>query len=337
MRRILSLISLLAIAQQASPQSATDHHIWQDARSFSPISRTATAITGEITLSGNHEFAVEGNAMRMTFGSGAAVDLTSVGASWRNWDVSNSAKQTAEVFRLSGDPGLLQNGNTLCGEDVQNQHLYAVFFQDALFDGTPSLNLAIFQSTEPPFNIESAGLCGTFTYAAAAVADDGVSPAASEKSSVESAGSGAWRLQAETNPIDDMKTVTISLVADTGTSRFGDPVILVARCKSNRTEAFVSWGDYLGNDSGDVTAEWKNVTVRVGAAEARAERWGLSTDGKATFTPRWAGHLLKELLNEDRLVVRTVPYGENPSTAVFNVSGLRSVLAELAATCNWRY
>jgi hypothetical protein len=146
-----------------SAQSSIERHVWQDARSFAPISRTASAITGAITLSGNPEFATEGSSTGLIFGDDAAVNLTSQDASWRTWDVGGQGKQTAEVFRLSDDPGPLQNGNTLCGGG-NPEPLYAVFYEQSLFGGDPTLTMAVFQSIEPPFDINSSGLCGTFTY-----------------------------------------------------------------------------------------------------------------------------------------------------------------------------
>ncbi|MBB5723515.1 hypothetical protein FHS72_003160 [Loktanella ponticola] len=318
-------------------QSAIERNVWQDARSFAPISRTAAAITGEIALSGDEAFATEGSTMSMSFGNGVSVDLTSEGASWRTWDVGGQGKQTAEVFRLSDDPGSLQNGNTLCGSDDPAQSLFAVFYEQSLFGGDPSLTMAVFQSSEPPFDINSSGLCGTYSYEVGAAINETAVPEEPVTSNDEGAGSGAWRVRTETNPIDDTLTVTLSLAAETGTSRSGDPVTFIARCKSNTTEAYVIWGDFLGDDSGDVYSEWKRVTVRIGAGQAREERWGVSTDRNATFAPSWAGNLLKELLDEDRLVLQTIPYGENPNTAIFDVSGLRGVLGELAETCNWTF
>ena len=330
-------LSLLFLSSPAFAQSAIERHVWQDARSFAPISRTAGAITGAITLSGNPEFATEGSTMRMSFGNGALVDLVSEGASWRAWDLDGQRKQTAEVFRLSGDPGSLQNGNTLCGGGDPEQELFVVFYEQSLFGGDPSLTMVVFQSAEPPFDINSPGLCGTFTYEIGASVDETAVPAEPVTSMTESDGTGAWRVRTTTNPIDDTHTVTLSLAAETGTSRSGDPVTFIARCKSNTTEAYVVWGDFLGDDSGDVYSEWKRVTVRIGSGQAREERWGGSTDRNATFAPSWAGNLLKELLGEERLVLQTIPYGENPNTAIFDVSGLRGVLGELAETCNWSF
>ncbi len=295
------------------------------------------AITGEIALSGNEAFATEGSTMSMSFGNGASVDLTSEGASWRTWNFGGQGKQTAEVFRLSDDPGSLQNGNTLCGEGDPDRDLYAIFYEQSLFGGDPTLTMAVFQSIEPPFDINSSGLCGTFTYEIGAVIDETAVSAQPVSSGEVGAGSGAWRLRTENNPIDDKRTATLSLAAETGTSRSGDLVTFIARCESNTTEAYVVWGDFLGDDSGDVDAEWKRVIVRVGAVEVREERWGVSTDRDATFAPAWAGNLLKELFNQERLVLQAIPYGENPNTAIFEVSGLRGVLGELAATCNWTF
>jgi hypothetical protein len=319
-----------------SAQSSIERHVWQDARSFAPISRTASAITGAITLSGNPEFATEGSSTGLIFGDDAAVNLTSQDASWRTWDVGGQGKQTAEVFRLSDDPGPLQNGNTLCGGG-NPEPLYAVFYEQSLFGGDPTLTMAVFQSIEPPFDINSSGLCGTFTYEIGTGANEAGVSVEPVVLADEGEGFGAWHVRAETNPIDDTQTVTLLLAAETGTSRSGAPVTFIARCKSNTTEAYVVWGDFLGDDSGDVYSEWKRVTVRIGAGQAREVRWGVSTDRNATFAPSWAGNLLKEILDEDRLVLQTVPYGENPNTAIFDVSGLRGVLGELAQTCNWSF
>jgi hypothetical protein len=49
-------------------QSATEHHIWQEEKTFRPLSTTAVAITGPIKLSGNPKFAVKGSMMSITFG-----------------------------------------------------------------------------------------------------------------------------------------------------------------------------------------------------------------------------------------------------------------------------
>lgn len=328
MRTMLLLIAVACSSKAALSQSAIEHHVWQDARSFAPYSRTAQAITGTITLSGNDVLATVGSTMSLTFENGTSVALVSEGGTWRPWGLDGEEKQTAETFRLSEDPGPLQNGNTLCGEPDPAQNLYAVFFEDPSPTWDLLLHLAVFRSAEPPFDINSAGLCGTYAYSV----DDGL-----ENPTPEEPTGGDWRTQSDVNPLDDTQTVTLLLTAEEGTSRSGDPVVLVARCQSNKTEVYALWNDYLGDDSSDVYEEWKRVIVRVGQAEAREERWSLSTDKEATFAPDWAGAFLKELLDEEQLVLQTTPYSENPITAVFRIAGLRDVLGELAQTCNWTY
>lgn len=157
-------ILLFLSATCAWGQSAIEHHAWQDAGSFEPDSRTAMSITGPITLSGNPDYAVPGSVMTMTFNNGRQVELTSVGASWRNWSVVDNEKYTAEVFQFDQDPGELLNGNRLCGSGDGTTPLYAVFLEQSVLGLPPSLGMAIFQSVEPPQDINSPGLCGTFSY-----------------------------------------------------------------------------------------------------------------------------------------------------------------------------
>jgi len=323
-------VVFLTLADLAWSQSAIERHIWQEARSFVPYSRTASMITGSIKLSGNPDFATKGSQMKITFANGSSVDLKAESASYRQWDLVSDEKRTAEVFEFAVDPGKLENGNTLCGSDSSAK--YAVFFER---DDT--LNLAIFGSETPPHDINSSGLCGTFSYEAGP--ESGADPTSEPGRTIAqlAPSGGAWRLRTSDNPLDDTKIVTVSLASKPGASRNGDPILFVGRCKSNKTEVFVDWGEYLGDDSRDVYAAWKNVTIRIGKAPARDERWGISTDRKATFAPNWPGKLLKDLLDQDRLVLQTTPYGENPTTAIFDVSGLRNVLGELAQTCGWSY
>ena len=145
-------------------QAASEHHIWQEKRTFEPLSQTAQSITGFIRLSGNPAFAQPGSKMRIAFGNGKEVDLTSVGASWRNWDDSSPKKVTAEVFQLDHDPGRLANGNTLCGNPQENPARYIVFHESYLLGQEKILGLAVFGSEQPPSDINSPGLCATFSF-----------------------------------------------------------------------------------------------------------------------------------------------------------------------------
>ena len=145
-------------------KAALEHHVWQDKRSFEPMSHTAQAITGQIRLSGNPQFATPGGKMTITFGNGKSSTLTSVGASWREWNDADHVKVTAEVFRLESDPGKLEHGNTLCGDPTKSPAQYIVFHEDLFLGQTPLLDVAVFESKNAPKDINSPGLCGTFSF-----------------------------------------------------------------------------------------------------------------------------------------------------------------------------
>ena len=155
----VAALSLLAPIANVLAQSAPEHHAWQDLGAFEPMSRTAIAITGTITLSGNPSFAEVGSTMQISFNGGPPINLVSEGASWREWSL-NGGLQTAEVFRLASDPGPLINGNTICSDTAR----YMVFSEANTFGIGNTLQVAAFDRKKPPFDINSDGLCGTFSY-----------------------------------------------------------------------------------------------------------------------------------------------------------------------------
>lgn len=146
---------------------------------------------------------------------------------------------------------------------------------------------------------------------------------------------GKWIVSHTRNPIDDSETVVLMLDADSGSSRYGEKINFVARCKSKKTEAYINWGTYLGDDSQSVYSDWKYVVVRIGSENANTQRWSTSTDHKATFAPNWAGNLLKQMAAAEKFTVQTTPYGESPVTAVFDTRGMKDALKPLAETCDW--
>lgn len=145
---------------------------------------------------------------------------------------------------------------------------------------------------------------------------------------------GKWIVSNDINPLDDSKTTIASLAADEGTSRFDGPVNFIARCQSNKTQVYVVWHDYLGDDSRSVYEDWKHVEVRVGDEKSQRQRWSVSTDSQATFAPN-AISLLRKMAKEKRMVMQTTPYNEPPTTAVFDLTGAEKAINQVAATCNW--
>lgn len=158
---------------------------------------------------------------------------------------------------------------------------------------------------------------------------------APDGSATPAADAGDWITNTDRDPIDDSAVITASLDAESGQAKFGDRVMLVARCGSNKTEVYAIWHDYVGDDSNSVYEEYKNVEVRVGEAPARTERWTVSTDKEATFA-RSAVPLLKEMNGKEKLVLRVTPYGENPVTAIFDLKGFEAAIKPIADECGWQ-
>ena len=146
---------------------------------------------------------------------------------------------------------------------------------------------------------------------------------------------GGWTISRNTNPLDDSETVVALLRATQGVGGLLDePVMLVARCQSNRTEVYINWQDYLGDDDDNIRTTSKRVTYRFPPADARTETWDVSTDNDSTFVAR-AIPFLRVLVQNEQLVMQTTPYNEAPTTAIFDLTGARHVLEPLAETCNW--
>ena len=140
--------------------------------------------------------------------------------------------------------------------------------------------------------------------------------------------SGKWNVSIDTNPIDDSKTVTLYLVADSGkSSMLGESVILFIRCKSLETNIFINWSDYLGSEA--------SVLTRIGKEKAEIRNWSLSTDSQATFFPRNEVDFLKKLLVVDSLVAQVTPYSASPVTAIFDIKGLSNAIKPLLEVCTW--
>ena len=139
---------------------------------------------------------------------------------------------------------------------------------------------------------------------------------------------GKWITSIDTNPLDDSRTVHLSLVADQGQSRYGEDITLVLRCKSNTTEVIILWNDYLGLDE-------TRVTTRVGSKQAQTRTWSISTNNKAMFLRGSKTSFIKELMTVDQLIAQTTPYGENSVMAIFDIKGLDKAIGPLRETCSW--
>lgn len=137
---------------------------------------------------------------------------------------------------------------------------------------------------------------------------------------------GSWDVSIDVNPIDDSKTVTLMLDSTSAKSKYGRSVYLIVRCKSNNTDLYIGWNDYLGREA--------NVLTRIGKNDATTQRWSISTNSKATFHPKPIP-FIKEMLLSPKFIAQVTPYNENPVTAVFNTTGFSNAIKPLRDTCGW--
>lgn len=143
-----------------------------------------------------------------------------------------------------------------------------------------------------------------------------------------SPGGGKWNTATNTDPMTDKSVYTAILLSDNGKGRFGDPVALLLRCKDKKTEMFIAWSSYLGSDEA-------RVTFRLDKEPAKTTAWSISTNGKATFYPSSPVSYLKKLVDGKSFVASVTPYHENSITAVFDITGADTALADIRKGCGW--
>lgn len=288
-----------------------------------PTSTSARVSTGPILAS------TDG----LTLHDGTHIAVEEIGNVTGAWEMLGQSELTAQLFRVKDVSGQFMGSGPFCeGLTYLSAHVKS-----------GDVTLSFFSGDTQPTDAQSENVCATMSYSTRGPelkAPEGAVPvgdASADASKPVPAKKGKWTLQTDSNPLDDSKTVVVRLEADTGRSRFGENITFIGRCRSNETEAYVVWNDYLGDDSRSVYEDWKYVTIRLGDGKAQRQKWSLSTDSKATFAPGWAGNLLKEMLKHDKMVLQTTPYNESPVTAEFDIRHLDGVLGELAETCNWSY
>ena len=138
---------------------------------------------------------------------------------------------------------------------------------------------------------------------------------------------GKWHIQEQINPVDDTNTVFIFLDADSGKGKYGDTISFIARCQSNKTEAYVKWESFLSTDN-------INILTRIGENKATTETWDISSDRKASFRRKPIA-FLKKMMGASKLILQTTPHGESPITAIFDTSGLKNAIQPLRKQCSW--
>lgn len=145
--------------------------------------------------------------------------------------------------------------------------------------------------------------------------------------------SNEWKIQTKISPLDDSESVYISLKSKdllNGWPRISFAPEIVLRCKENKLESFIRTDM---SDSGDFT----KVTLRFDDYAAYSENWSNSSNKKALFV---RSNNIEEFINKtlvfDKLYFQITPFNSNPTSATFNLSGLKKHMYSLEKSCNWK-
>lgn len=148
---------------------------------------------------------------------------------------------------------------------------------------------------------------------------------------------GRWQTHAEKSALTDRTTVVLSLASNEspncGWNR-GAKITLVLRCHENRTAAYFDTGCHMA--SSDYNS-YGRIEYRIDDEKARTANGDASTDNRSLGL--WTGDqsipFIKSLLGKKKLTARMTPYGENPFTVSFDISGVDDVVAPLRRACGW--
>lgn len=144
---------------------------------------------------------------------------------------------------------------------------------------------------------------------------------------------GKWNVSVKSDPVDDIKTVTLSLAAEDS-----QRIRMIIHCKSDETTFYIDWDTRLVTYKNIVTGNLSTpVLSRIGKEDAIKSNWPLSTDKEAIFHPDSPPiSFIKKLISNDTYLAQvTRSYNPNPFTAVFDIKGLGNAIKPLMETCHW--
>lgn len=152
--------------------------------------------------------------------------------------------------------------------------------------------------------------------------------------SINQAESETWHVDIDRTSPGGGERVLVFAEADAISPYWMENVTFHARCQANRTEVYIDWGGKIGDDVFADGRYWKDISLHLGKATTIDDRWLLANDRQTILAPSWPGHLLRELINAERLSIRTDI--NNRTIAVeFNLIGLEKALQPLTRACDW--
>jgi hypothetical protein len=146
-------------------------------------------------------------------------------------------------------------------------------------------------------------------------------------------GRGKWSVKTTVSPIDDARSVVLSLEAEPESTvrlKGGALPQLVLRCKSGAIDAYVITGTPAEKEGKE---KRPIVTLRFDKEKAVDLSMDASTDGEALF---WTDPKpsIESMLRAERLLFLFTPAGSSNALIQFDLRGFAAVHPELAEACH---
>jgi type VI secretion system protein VasI len=181
---------------------------------------------------------------------------------------------------------------------------------------------------------------------------------------VEATPTDKWHVTKGKSPMDDSKTVVLSLDSDNEVQGPLEAVrpALIVRCQEKKTQVYVVTGmaATVETDIDGGPRDSHKVGLRLDDRPATYDSWGESTDHKALFAgdliwgEQWDSligmnapkvvaysggvvELAKKLTGASTLTFQFTPFDGSPQTARFDLRGLDAHLHDVAEACGWAY
>lgn len=135
-----------------------------------------------------------------------------------------------------------------------------------------------------------------------------------------------WVVNITESPLNDSKEVTMMKFSE-GFEDTRSPAVLMLRCQRNKTDAFISWNEYIGSDN-------MRVAYRIDKEGAKNVWWNASSNGQASFIPKSIS-FIKSLEGKESIYVEAEKYRGGRVAATFNISGIEEAIKPLREACSW--
>jgi type VI secretion system protein VasI len=139
-----------------------------------------------------------------------------------------------------------------------------------------------------------------------------------------------WKIALSKSPMDDSRTVVLSLTADASVPVWLKSVtpMLVLRCKERILDTYVVTNTAAMVESSD----YRTVRLRFDGATAERQGWPESNDHSALFAPE-PEVFLDRLRKTSKLIFQFEPFNAAPVIVGFHTGGLNSRISQLLAAC----